>query len=49
VLAFNSFLSFHDNYADLYPGTPFYNKDLIVVKEDGTPEVGVPPNCEDQL
>ncbi|MHC4190898.1 MAG: hypothetical protein ACYSUB_14675 [Planctomycetota bacterium] len=39
---YNTFLSFHDNYSDYYPGTPGYDPNLRVIQHDGTPWPGGP-------
>ena len=40
--SFNTFLSFHDNYLDYYPGTPGYDPALRVVNPDGAVYGGSP-------
>ncbi len=40
--SYDSFLSFHDNFTDYYPGTPGYDPDLRVINPDGTPFIGWP-------
>ncbi|MFZ3136425.1 MAG: choice-of-anchor D domain-containing protein [Thermodesulfovibrionales bacterium] len=37
---YNTFLSFHDNYTDYYPGTSGFDKTLVGIQADGTPYHG---------